>query len=68
MRNAYRVRSKVVHGQDVAAEKLKTTRIELEADLRVLLTAYVRMASEMGGRVPLTLDVARYLPDTTNSD
>lgn len=68
MRDAYRVRSNVVHGEDVAADKLKTTRIELEADLRVLLTAYVRMASEMGGSVPLTLDEARYLPDTTNSD
>lgn len=57
-----------MRGEDVAAEKLKTVRIELEDDLRVLLTAYGRLAFEMEGRRPLPLDEARHLPDTTNSD
>lgn len=68
MRSAYRVCNKVVHGEDVAGEKIKTARLELESDLRVLLAAYVRMASETGGSQRLQLEEAYYLPDTGNSD
>ncbi len=64
IRSAYRVRSNVVHGADVATKKIKTAQLELESDLRMLLAEYVRMASKTRGSNRLALDEARYLPGT----
>ncbi len=64
MQNAYKVRSNVVHGADVADDTIKTARIDLESDLRVLLAAYVQKASKTKGDDRVTLDEAVYLPDT----
>jgi len=68
VRTAYRLRSKVVHGEDVAAKDVKHACHSLETNLRAILGTYVRRAAVTDGRRRLEIDIARYIPRHLASD